>query len=474
MSRTYFVLKSIADFAPGAFENTAMEEEALLLGRSGISYLPSGCYTSPPFSFSGVLKVIPCWNADTPQGTAVETQVRVACRGQWSKWFSFGKWSPFIERATPPMQQDELAHTEGEAIVLNEGVIPADMVQARIFLYSDDSAVSPQVRLLGVSGVLRQAEDNKDGDGDCLLEVPRYSCLVRDPAIAARISSATSLTMMMNRWGEDALPEEVARSLYDYGTGRFGNMSFLTAGIGGFGYECYLRYASVGFLRKELRHGYAVAVLVRYRTNFLENEEAESSPLPVLDQAVVDSEGHFVVLRGFLREENEDWVVVNDPMAHQNDEVERKIALSKFKEIYMGLCIVLRKGSKYAGSAKPTRLMAELKTESNGVRLLYKGEVLFPSEGETEKSSRTTVCFTLPEKMVFASAAQKKFYYMVPGKKSDDSFRFFKEAAGEKVCFYWIGPYGTTYVAEKAIPQSFEEKEPEDGFLETEKSKDEG
>lgn len=457
MKKTLFVLRSVEDFAPGAFENTAMENGSIQLGRSGMAYLPSGAYTSPAFKMAPFLRLVPSWNADTPVGTAVEVQVRVAAGGQWSRWFSFGRWSPFVDRASAAAQSDELARVEREFLSVAEAHAPADTAQVRIYLYSDNSSSSPQVRVLALAVDPLHWEETEPERSGPVLELPRYSCLVRDPAIAQRIPSATTMAMLMNRWGEDVLPEEVARAGYDAMAGRYGNLSFLTAVAGAYGYACHAQFTGLQLLRREIRQGNAVAAYVQYRTQIMpEGEEVaerhSAAALPALEGAVLDSNGHLVAVRGFVEENGEEYAVCNDPLALADAEVEKKIPIAVFKEIYTGLALFLRHGLKGAGTAKPARVVAELMVQQRELKLMRHGRVLFPGQISLDEVGGITVCYTLPENIVFASATQKKFYYLNLNEKG--AFGFDRAAAaGQKISFYLIGSFGRTWVAEKLIPR---------------------
>lgn len=455
MTRTLFVMKEVADFAPGAFENTAVEDGSIQLGRSGGAYLHSGCYTSPVFNADAFLRLRPSWNAATPKGTAVEVQVRIVSGGKWSRWFSFGKWSPFIDRTSPEAQQDEMARLEGEKLVLAEGQAPADAAQLRIYLYSDDQQTSPRVYLLGmtVDPLRREREDVTRAER--MLQLPVYACLRRDPAIATRIATPTTLCMLMNRWGEDALPEEVARAMYDSGSGSFSNLSFATAIAGAYGYQSYLQYGGIDLLRQQVRRGSAVAAQVKYRAPALGDAELGTAPahsasgLPVLEGAVADSHGHLVAVRGFLRKDGEEWVVVNDPLNKNDEDVLREMPLAQFGEIYDGVSLVLLAGLHGAGNSGPRRLMAEAKVlEDSSLRLSAHGAEVYPGD-EDPGALPPTVCYTLPEGIAYASAAQKIFYYLKP--ENEKICVDTGVLAGQKAAFYLIGNRGTTWVAEKTI-----------------------
>lgn len=456
MGSTLFVLKNVNDFAPGAFENTAVEDGSIRLGRSGGSYLQSGCYTSPAFKMEPFLKLIPSWNACTPKGTAVEVQVRMGNGNHWSRWFSFGKWSPFIRRASPELLQDEIALASAEMLSLADAQPPATMAQIRIYLYSDDSSVSPKVHLLAVAADPVRAEREEMVQTQRQLRLPSYSCLVRDPSIALRIASPTTLAMLMNRWGEDTLPEEVARASYDYGAGRYGNMAFCSAIAGAYGYECYVACAELNLLRQEVRRGHGVGAQVHYRPPTLGEEKQEETinleKLPILEEATASSQGHFVAVQGFERREQEEWVMFNDPYAEADDLVVKEMPMAKFAEIYTSIALVLHKGPKGAGANKPERRVGRLEIEDEGVAMYTGRQKIYPGKPEQAKDALLTVAYTLPEGVAYASAAQKKFYYLKDDETGKLHFNAL-ELAGQKATFYFIGDLGQTWVAEKVFPQ---------------------
>ena len=505
MTRKLFVLKDVTDFAPGAFENTVVDNGSIRLGLKGTSYLPSGTYTGAPFTPLPFFTLVPSWNADTPPGTTVEVQARVATHGHWSRWFSFGNWCPFIDRASPPPQEDEIARTDGEFLSVVNRSVPADTAQLRIILTTDDPAVTPMVRLLAISVDSPQAEETRHVS-ERVLEPPAYSCLVRDPAIDERTAGACSLTMLMNRWGEDVLPEEVARSAYDSGSGRYGNLAFLCAAGGMYGFECFIGFGSINALRKEIWRGNSVGVRVHYRTNLLSHEpdpqeepiqeelpeveaaeistpqttsqaEGSTAPtkqfrdalraLPMLEGATVDSVGHLIVLCGFINDEEKgEQVVIHDPLSHQNKDVRRTISLKQFEEIYMGTCLMLRKGSRKAGKAKPIRRVARMDISEGKIHLQYKNETLIPGTFSATDLSSTTICYTLSESVTYASAAQHKFYY--PSLNKDGNLNIdLNIAQGRKLTLYLIGNRGITWVADKQIQKAQPAPAPQEENLKT-------
>lgn len=107
MTNHTFVLKDEKAFASGAFENTAYADGALRLEQYAGRYVQAGCYTTPEISAPAFNALVASWNAATPAGTAVELAVRVFAAGAWTPWMPYGKWSPFLRRASLPVQHPE-------------------------------------------------------------------------------------------------------------------------------------------------------------------------------------------------------------------------------------------------------------------------------------------------------------------------------------------------------------------------------
>lgn len=455
MAGKYFILQQVTDFAPGYFENTAMEEGSIQLGRNGRSYTTSGTYTSPPFTCEGFFDLLPSWNADVPPGATVEMQVRVSADGRWSHWFSFGVWSPYISRASIADQEDEIAEVRREHLTLKEGNPAADVVQMRVLLHTADPAVTPLVHMLAVSSDSASKIGQEPPAYDRVLSLPSYSAHTRDPAIADSIISATALVMMMNRWGVDRLPEEVARVCYDSAAGNFSNLAFLCAGVGSYGFRCQVGYAGISVLRRHVWLGRAVAARVQYRARALGEEETghedeDASLPPLIEGARYNSKGHLVAVHGFTVEDGVETVVLSDPASESDAGVVRHIPFASFTKMYTGIAVFMEPGPPLAGRDRPRRRLARLEVEGCTLRLMDGDEEIVPARLESVNLAPATMCYTLGDGVAYASAAQRSFYY--PTRDEDGAVRFDRAAAaGRRMTFYLFGTGGRSWVAEKQI-----------------------
>ncbi len=453
MAAKLFIQRTVADFAPGFFQHTVVENGCVQLKRENAFFPEVGTYTCPIFNSEPFFSLIPSWNADTPKGTAIEVQVRVNVGGRWSSWLSFGRWSPYSRgEATAPLQ-DDTATIDGEFLNLAEGSAPAEAAQMRVLLFSQNPSLTPKVRLLAFSPNVTHQQQQETPAFSRVLNMPSYSCQTREPALAHRIAGATSLTMLINRWGQDLLPEEVARTVYHSPSGRYSNLAFLCAGASAYGFSSHIRYAGISALRTEIWQGRAVAARVYYQAPSLSSEEqTELQHLPVMPGATTTSHGHLVVVCGFTLQEGTEMVVMHDPLAEHNDTAHITLPLATFCEIYTGIALFMSAGPKDAGYARPTRTLARLEIKDN-LLYLYEGErQLIPQTEKDETLHPATLCYTLSDGIAYASQAQKTFYYPVQDAEGLVHFELAK-AAGRRLTVYFVASAGRCWVAETLLPQ---------------------
>ena len=97
MSNTV-ILHTTEDFARGEFDNVSAQHSRVTLDMVQGTRVPYGCYTSPALPLPAFDALRMSWNADTPEGTAVEPQVRLLVDGNWTAWVSFGRWGTRMQR----------------------------------------------------------------------------------------------------------------------------------------------------------------------------------------------------------------------------------------------------------------------------------------------------------------------------------------------------------------------------------------
>lgn len=451
MTNHTFVLKDEKAFASGAFENTAYADGALRLEQYAGRYVQAGCYTTPEISAPAFNALVASWNAATPAGTAVELAVRVFAAGAWTPWMPYGKWSPFLRRASLPVQ-----HPEDAAAYLDTDMVNvrapggASLFQLRASLYTDDVRRSPSVYLLAAS--VRptgwQRETGEALQHRCV-PVPAYSQLIRDPRIGSVICSPTTVTMLMNRWGEDLLPEEVAHANYDYTYAGNGNWSFTTAIAGCYGYECYVAFADIAGLKKEIKNGFACGVSVHYADT---PEHAEERGLPLLEGTTGCTDGHLMVVRGFeTGEDGTEYVLVNDPYAPGDAAAQRRYRLDQFAHAWGGVAYFIHGKDGARALAPPERVTGELRrTEIAGEYALFlRGERKSLATDFCEKDGLCTgtVCYTVQDGHAYATTAHKRFYYTNVSQAGNVLLDTAAMPAGTRITAYIIGELGCMTVA---------------------------
>ena len=73
------------------------------------------------------------------------------------------------------------------------------------------------------------------------------------------------MAALMNRWGEDILPEEVAYVMEDKTTGSTSNGAFAAAAAGCCGFPCWQAWMDLQDLREQIHDGCSVAVRIERR-----------------------------------------------------------------------------------------------------------------------------------------------------------------------------------------------------------------
>lgn len=419
MAGKTFLFRSQAALSSGMLKDLVWQEEALVLGEDCYS----GQYWSaetpaPPFD-----RLAPSWNAALPTGTAVQLFARVQVGECWSAWLDCGSWSPDGRRAGK-VTADALAKVHGGAVRLLQG--KATAFQLRAVLHANDTGESPRLYLVSAS---LHTPDAADDDGVPLyrrcIPVPAYARAGRDPLVAQQADCALCAVMLMNRWGEDLLPEEAvyaclneARSAVDPG--------YVPAYTGCFGYECYFAYPDIAGLKHEIKNGCACAVRL---------EGPEGS--------------RWAVVRGFDTDaEGGEQVLVNDPAAPTDGEAEQTVPLERFRGQWTGKALLLHQTDRTRSDPGPERVAGELRpAELPGEYLVY-----VRGERKSLPALPGALCArcTAPDGCAYATTAHKHFCALPiseTGSLTVDAAAF---SPGTRLTVYLIGG-GSTVVAQLTV-----------------------
>lgn len=298
-----------------------------------------GVYTSKVLNTKAFDKLVFSWSSETPSNTLIQVEARVIKstwihgqeREEWSNWLSFGRWGTSIRRASGTGIIDgPLAKVDVDTLMIKDG--KANKIQYRVILHSGTKGVTPSVRL--IAGALRNTGQNIDKvfaepidlSNLEILNIPQFSQMTRDPAIADSICSPTSVAMVLNYYGIAVTPEQVAWGVFDYDYQDFGNWPFNTAYASSFGLNAYVDYSNIEGLKREIAKKHPIVVAVAYK-----NSVYTGGNLPVIDGAPISSTaGHLIVVRGFIIENGVEYIVVNDPAAASDAGVCRRYRLDQF------------------------------------------------------------------------------------------------------------------------------------------------
>ena len=348
-------LTTHGDFARGAMLNLTFADRlgdgAVRLKKEGEGvFLTPVIQTEKPFN-----DLVASWNTETPLGTEVEILGRVylpeydgwtdrenRTYDGWTDWITWGVWSTHIARACPecedshPRKDSEerngwaFAYSKpgyGDSSLNVRGSFTASAFQLKAILRAKEGCDGlPSLRLLAATWKNTNSETWQDecsypeepvqAAESVLLNTPAISQMVRDPAFAHVICSATCATMLMDGQGADLLPEDVTLLNYDYGFGGNGNWSFTCAAAGAYGYESYVSYSSFSALRQELTKGFGVALSVKYSNK-------EDDDQPYLENAPCHTNGHLITIVGYYYSKQlEEYVYcANDPAADSDGAV---------------------------------------------------------------------------------------------------------------------------------------------------------
>lgn len=452
MGNNLFLYQDAQGFGTGEQSNVCIANDAVILCEANGRCVPSGCYTAPETVCTPFSKLVASWNSDTPEGTSVEVQVRVRAQGAWSAWLSYGKWSPFLSTRGSTVSDAQHPNVTLDTDTVCVAGPGADAFQLRVFLYASQEGAGPSVCLLAAAlDYLRPACER----GEPLnrsVPVPAYAQSIRDPRMASVMCSPTTIAMLMNRFGEDVLPEEAALACYDNTYGGFGNWSFTTALAGCYGYECYVRFADIAALKQEIKHGFGCGVSVRY-TNC--TVTATEQHLPFLEHSTGTTKGHLLVVRGFeTADDGTEYVLVNDSYAGCDNAAQRRYLLEQFEAAWNGMAYILHAKCHRHTLCPPYRVAATLP------RAELPGEYALTVCGERRSLPVNfldidgvctgCVCYALHESHAYATTAHKCFFY---GGISENGNVALDAGVGNGLRFtaFIIGNAGITYAAELTL-----------------------
>lgn len=279
------------------------------------------------------VEAIPSWNATTPAGTWVETQVRARVGGVWTRWYNLGVWdddNSTVRRHSVNGQGDTSGTVATDTLKLSTKKGAADAIQLKLRLFSDTGVNVPVVRnaSLATSSTPVQPASLLAGDPakwNRLLDVPQCSQMVY-PDGGNVWCSPTSTSMVLGFLMNDTSSCETrvraaTAGVYDWIYGGYGNWPFNTAYAARFGFNAYVaRFTSM----RDVENWVALGIPVVFSFAWSSGE--------LTGAAISSSSGHLAVIVGFDANGNP---IVNDPAASTDATVRRTYLRSELEPLWL-------------------------------------------------------------------------------------------------------------------------------------------
>ena len=241
------------------------------------------------------------------------------------------------------------------------------------------------------------------------------------------------MAALMNRWGEDILPEEVAYAMEDKATSSTGNAAFAAAAAGCCGFPCWQAWMDLEDLRAQIHDDCSVAVRVERRVR------GQRDPV-----------GVWMGLRGFGHDDAvmADFVLLNDPTAESDGSVNCTMALTDFLRYFTGRAIALRRKPRDIAAGLPNRVRCDLARKEDG-------SYSFEQRGQPDplpEDFSGWVAYTLHDGVAHATTAHRTFRRMERTPEGGILFPADQLAAGGRCSVYVVDQTGRMRVAEVRLP----------------------
>ena len=256
---------------------------------------------------TGFDHLIVSWNARTPAGGCLVAYAQARIGRSWTRWYNMGIWNTSgcpDHRTSVKEQKDDHGDVDTDILKLTK---LADAFKVKVELCSADGRSYPCLRFLSVN-VIDSSLHSIDLPADkqvwgMELDVPAFAQISVEGGRGW--CSPTSVSMMLNYWGQKLnKPElavgitEIAKGCHDEAWGGTGNWPFNTAAAAEHdGIRAYVtRFVSVSQIERWIERG--VPVIVSLHSSRLRREDSDADP------------GHLMVIRGFTAEGDP---IFNDP-----------------------------------------------------------------------------------------------------------------------------------------------------------------
>ncbi len=262
------------DLSKGTLSDEATRTDGGVTLKRGMA---SGVYTTPIYANTWAWEyMIPTINAVTPGASTVELQMRAVTQrsnGEWSEWFSFGKYGTGIHASV--YDTDGNVEIDNDLVYINgnSDVANAEKVQFRVYLQADADGNMPTV--FGINFTYKKSTYDPDEavyTGNTAVDaLPKSASVGFFPASSYAYASGligtswrymTMSLMALNGQGADVLYEEVALNGFDALVEET-NWIYAISKAGLFGHKSYTQFgASPTLVQQAIADGGAVGLFV--------------------------------------------------------------------------------------------------------------------------------------------------------------------------------------------------------------------
>jgi hypothetical protein len=314
--------------------------------RGAISY-QSGVWTSTwthvEFPFD---ELVASWNAETPAGTWIRTEMQARGSGRDTKWYTMGIWAAGdgdIHRTSVGGQGDVDGFIAIDTFIRDKKAAPLDWYRLRVTLYRASGRATPSVRMIGAMTSAGTTYTIPSPFGGMASDnaVPPYSQETHRGEFpeydggGEAWCSPTSTAMILGYWGvgpsdadlaafpgpgyTDPQVDYAARYVYDWHYQGAGNWPDNTAYAARFGLNAFVtRLRSLSEAELFTNAGIPLVASI-------------NGKLPGF--FFKKTSGHLLVIRGFTATGD---VIANDPAVPTNADVTKVYGRADFENVWLG------------------------------------------------------------------------------------------------------------------------------------------
>jgi hypothetical protein len=314
--------------------------------RPAIAY-QSGSWTSTwtPVAFA-FDELVASWNAGTPAGTWIRTEMQARGSGRETNWYTMGIWASGdgdIHRTSVGGQGDTDGFIAIDTFIRDSKAAALDSYRLRVTLYRASGRATPTVRMVGAmtSAATTYAIPSAFGGRASDNNVPRYSQEIHKGEFLEYDNggeawcSPTSTAMILAYWGTGPTPTDLAafpgpgytdpqvdyaaRYVYDWHYHGAGNWPDNTAYAARFGLNAFVtRLRSLG--EAELFTSAGIPLVASIQGHLPGFYFKKTS-------------GHLLVIRGFTASGD---VIANDPAVPTDADVTKVYGRADFEDVWLG------------------------------------------------------------------------------------------------------------------------------------------